>query len=213
MHERTKRILLWVTVLAVVVTIVVQIPMTATNEEHDFSTVFGRVSNLFLYFTIVSNILVAVVAGLLLRNPDRRSTWFSALSLATVVNIGITGIIYWAVLAADAENTGAGVFTNWMFHTIIPILGVLVWVLCVPRGLVGLRAVLLSTTIPLAWLAMALIRGAIIDWYPYPFFDVPEVGYASAFISAAGVSAFFLVLASIAGWIDRRLGADTATSG
>jgi hypothetical protein len=205
MHSRIARWVLIAAVVAVVVTIIVQIPLTATNEEHDFNTVFGRVTNLFLYFTIVSNILVAVVAGLLLKDPDRRSTWFSALSLAALVNISITGIIYWAVLAAELENTGAAVFTNWMFHTIVPILGVLVWVLAVPRGLVGMRAVLLSTTIPLAWLAMALIRGAIIDWYPYPFFDVSEVGYAGAFTSAVGVSVFFLVLASIAGWIDRRL--------
>jgi hypothetical protein len=212
MRGRIARWVLIATVVAVVVTIIVQIPLTATNEEHEFSTVFWRVSNLFLYFTIVSNILVAVVAGLLLKDPDRRSTWFSALSLAALVNITITGIIYWAVLAAEAENTGLDVLTNTMFHTVIPILGVLGWLLAVPRGLIGVRAVLLSTTIPLAWLAMALIRGAVIEWYPYPFLDVTEVGYASAFISVAGVSVFFLVLASIAGWIDRRLAGDASAA-
>jgi hypothetical protein len=72
--------------------------------------------------------------------------------------------------------------------------------------------VLLSTTIPLAWLAMALVRGAIIGWYPYPFIDVSEIGYVSAFTSVAGVSAFFLVLASIAGWIDRRLAGAPASA-
>jgi hypothetical protein len=212
MRSRITRAVLIATVVAVVVTIIVQIPITATNEEHDFSTVFGRVSNLFLYFTIVNNILVAAVAGLLLRKPHRRSTWFSALSLAALVNITITGIVYWAVLAGELENTGAAVLTNWMFHTVIPILGVLGWLLAVPRGLVRFRVVLWSTTIPLAWLAMALVRGAVIEWYPYPFLDVTDVGYTSALINVAAVPAFFLVLASIAGWIDRRLTGDASAA-
>lgn len=212
MRNRIARIVLISTVVAVVLAIVVQIPLTATDQEHDFSTVFGRVSNLFLYFTIVSNILVAVVAGLLLRDPERRSPWFPALSLAALVNITITGIIYWAVLAAEAENTGAAVLTNWMFHTIVPILGVLGWLLAVPRGLVNPRVVLWSTIIPLAWLTMALIRGAIIGWYPYPFLDVSDVGYGGALINVAGVAAFFLLLASLAGWIDRRLARGAAAS-
>lgn len=205
MQTRTARIVLGATVLAVVVAIAVQIPLTATNDEHDFTTVFGRVSNLFLYFTIVSNVLVAVVAGLLLRDPDRRSPRFAALSLAAVVNITITGIVYWLVLAASQENEGAAMLTNWLFHTVVPILGIAGWALCTPRGLIDRRVIMWSTTIPLAWLSMALVRGAVIDWYPYPFLDVSDIGYATALVNMAAVAAFFLVLAALAGWVDRRL--------
>jgi hypothetical protein len=43
---------------------------------------------------------------------------------------------------------------------------------------------------PLAYLAYSLIRGPIVDWYPYPFLDPDEVG------GYAGVAAYCVAIAA-----------------
>jgi hypothetical protein len=41
---------------------------------------------------------------------------------------------------------------------------------------------------PVAYAAYSLVRGRIVDWYPYPFLDPREDGYASLALSVAVVS-------------------------
>ena len=47
---------------------------------------------------------------------------------------------------------------------------------------------------PLAYLAFALVRGAIVHKYPYPFIDAGELGYLGVTISALGFTVAFFVL-------------------
>ncbi|MEY3734829.1 MAG: hypothetical protein RL347_2188, partial [Actinomycetota bacterium] len=64
----------------------------------------GRVFDYFTYFTLWSNILVAIVMLMLFARPDRDSFWFRVFRLDSVLMIVVTGIIYNAVLAASAKN-------------------------------------------------------------------------------------------------------------
>ena len=64
---------------------------------------------------------------------------------------------------------------------------------------------LLSAIYPLAWLAFTLVRGAVIDWYPYPFVDVVAHGYARVAINCLVVAVLFVGLGFGALALDRRL--------
>lgn len=71
------------------------------------------------------------------------------------------------------------------------------------------------TQIPVAYLLYLLVRGPIVDWYPYPFFD-PELvsGYAGVLAFyvgiAIGILGFVWLVTSVGGrW---RL-ADDASQG
>ena len=46
------------------------------------------------------------------------------------------------------------------------------------REMTSRRVMWLSVLFPVAWLVFTLIRGAIVDFYPYPFVDVIRLGYA-----------------------------------
>ena len=59
--------------------------------------------------------------------------------------------------------------------------------------------------LPVGWLVYTLVRGEIVDWYPYPFTDVGEHGYGIVLLNCVGISAVMLALAFAAMWIDRRL--------
>jgi hypothetical protein len=50
---------------------------------------------------------------------------------------------------------------------------------------------------PLAWLAFTLIRGAVDDWYPYPFLDPNNGGYRSVAYHVIVILAGFVVIAGI----------------
>ncbi len=47
---------------------------------------------------------------------------------------------------------------------------------------------------PLAYLVWTVIHGAATGWYPYPFVDVAELGYARAAVNTAGLVLAFLAL-------------------
>lgn len=100
-----------------------------------------------------------------------------------------------------AELTGPAVTADWILHTASPILGVLGWVVFGPRWWVTGRIVKLSVLFSILWLAYTLVRGALVEdrtgrnFYPYPFLDVVEHGYARVAAAIVLVAMLFFVLA------------------
>lgn len=193
------------TLVVVVVALVVQIPITAAATGSFFLTPAGRVGNLFCYFTILSNLLTAVVSAVLAVRPTAGSALVRVLRLDAVLAMTVTGVVYHTLLAPLHHYVGAERFADTLWHTVSPLLTVVGWLLFGPRGWIDRRTVAWSLVYPLAWFAFALVRGALIGWYPYPFIDVGALGYPRVFLDAAGITVLFLVLAVIVGLLDRRL--------
>jgi hypothetical protein len=57
--------------------------------------------------------------------------------------------------------------------------------------------VLLWMIYPLGYLALTMLRGALSDFYPYPFIDVVELGYQRALINAMLLVLAFLLLMAV----------------
>lgn len=168
----------------------------------------GRVFDFFTYFTIWSNIIVAIVMAMLFVRPSRDSFWFRAVRLSALLMIVVTGIIYNVVLAADAKLQGLEVVSNLFEHILTPIVTLLVWLIAGPRGWFSWRIIGASLIVPVAWLIFALIRGAFINAYPYGFLDVATYGYSTVLTNVAGIVAFAVFLCLILWGIDwaiRRL--------
>jgi len=149
----------------------------------------SRVSNLLSYFTIESNILAAVMltitAVVVLRGGStlgRTLTLWRGLATFSMV---ATGIIYVALLRNVDVQTGSE-WTNTVLHYLMPIVLLVDW-LITPRARIALRTAAWWLLFPLAYFAYSMIRGPIVDWYPYPFMD--------ARIHAAGaIAVTFVVL-------------------
>jgi hypothetical protein len=205
MSRNVARWLFAVTAACVVVGVAIATVQAAQDENGYFTTASGRVFNVFCFFTVQSNLIVAVTSVLLAVDPDRRSTAFAVFRLAGVVDIVITGVVYHIALADQQDLEGSAAVANQLLHVVVPILAVVGWALYGPRGLVSWRIVGLATLIPLAWVAFTLVRGPIVDWYPYPFIDVIEIGYAQAIVNVVLVALVFVVLAAAAVTLDPRL--------
>jgi hypothetical protein len=194
--------------LVVVVALVIQIPITAGHvDDAFFTTPEARVANLFTFFTILTNLLVAATNIALAVRPDARSTLLRVARLDAALAITITAVVYHVLLAGLNQFTGAEELVNQLWHTVSPLLTVGGWALFGPRGLVDRRVVVLSLAYPVAWLAFTLVRGAVIGWYPYPFLQVGELGYGRVALFCAAITLLFLALAAGVAGIDRLLAA------
>lgn len=165
-----------------------------------------RLIRVLSFFTIQSNVLCMVTAASLVRAPRRDGRWWRILQVDAIVGITVTGVVYSAVLAGVHQPRGwQQVSTNTVFHYLVPIATVLGWLLFGPRPRVDVRVVGWSLAWPAAWFGYTLIRGAVWSWYPYPFVDVSDHGWARVLLNAAAVTVVLGAVASALWLADRRL--------
>ncbi|MFI9203961.1 Pr6Pr family membrane protein [Streptomyces sp. NPDC053048] len=167
---------------------------------------------LFSYFTIQSNILVAVTFAF---SAHRAWTARPALSPrftgAALLFISITGLVFHFVLSNDAsgfsmtsERTPLESIANQLLHTVTPLAAAFDWLVITAPGGFLLRHAVQWLVYPLLYLPFALIRGALLDpgtdgRYPYPFLDVDLHGYAGIATNAVvfGLAFFGLALSLV----------------
>ena len=159
---------------------------------------------LLRYFTIVANLLVAVVfAGVALR----RTRFGSPRVLGgTALIILLVATVYQILLRGTLQQNGTEKLADLFLHSVTPLLVLVAWGLYAPKGGLRPRDPLLWATIPILYLGYALTRGARDGLYPYPFIDVGRIGWAQTGINAVAIAIGFLVVGVLMVWFDRRLG-------
>ncbi len=165
-----------------------------------------RLLRLVSYFTIQSNVAVALTALTLVRDPDRDGPRWRVLRLDAIVGITVTGVVHWFLLRPLLHLTGWSYATDKLLHVVVPAMAVLGWLAFGPRPRVSLRVVLLSLVWPAAWLAYTLAMGVVTGWYPYPFLDVGLQGGGTVAIASVGVALGMFACAALVWLVDRLLG-------
>ncbi|GAA2247149.1 Pr6Pr family membrane protein [Herbiconiux moechotypicola] len=173
-----------------------------TGEVADLGT---RLVRLFLFFTIDSNLVVAVVSIVTAVNPFRPGFWWNALRLNALVAITVTGVVYMVLLAPAIHIDGWALVSMVGLHVVSPIGFVAAWLVFGPRPRFDWATVAAAFVLPVAWLAVTFIRGAIVDWYPYPFLDVRERGLPAALMNALLILVAAAVLAVLFRLVDAKL--------
>lgn len=164
----------------------------------------------FSYFTIQSNVLVAVSMVFIIR--DRLgSQLFRVVRLASLIGITVTGIVAAVALPPSPNYTTASLVCDRLLHIVVPALTFIGWVAFGPRGVVHREDLALSLIWPVGWLVATLALGPLVAWYPYPFIDVDRIGYGRTVLNCAVIALLFLALAALARWTDRRLPGDRGT--
>lgn len=156
-----------------------------------------RLVDTFSYFTIWSNVVVALSATLLWRRPWRDTTWRRILRLDALLMITVTAIVYQVLLAPTTDVVGWSNLTDPILHIITPALTVIVWLVWGPRGWVNGRMLPAALVVPILWIVWMLVRGAITDTYPYGFANVTEFGYAAVSKTLAMILVFGLIVAAV----------------
>ena len=163
----------------------------------------GRVFDFFTYFTILSNILVAIIMTMLWRNPNRMGVIFRTLFLDALLMITVTGLIYGVILAGGSKLQGLEVVTNTVEHYLVPLAAIITFIRYGPRGRIRVGTIFAALILPISWAAFALVRGAVITSYPYNFLDASTLGYGAVFLNIFGIAVFGVVIGFILWAIDR----------
>ena len=133
----------------------------------------------FMYFTIQSNILLAILClagmGFLLQNRGVPAWWFT-LKLVGTVSITLTGVVF-AFVLAPTLGSHAWNLQNTLTHVVVPLASILDFFVTGVCGRIPKRSVFLVTIPPLAYAVYAGI-GYLAGWdfaggvhYPYFFLN------------------------------------------
>ena len=193
-----------VAVAALLLQLVLVVSGSAVLAEQDPPGLALRLGRFASYFTVQSNLLVAVAAITLARDPARDGAGWRVLRLAGVVGIAVTGLVHVVLLRPLLDLDGADYVADKLLHVAVPLLAVVGWVLLGPRPRASVRTAALALLWPLAWLAWTLAVGALSGWYPYPFLDPAEDGAGAVVVACLGITVLVVAFFGAALAVDRR---------
>lgn len=124
----------------------------------------------------------------------------------------VIGIVHFFFLRPLLHLHGADLVADRLLHIVVPLLVLIGWLAFGPRNQIDRTDLLGFLFVPLVWLVYTLVRGAIVDWYPYPFIDVTAHGCAYVAGACIGVAALLLVVAALARYLDPRLAPSVTTA-
>lgn len=136
--------------------------------------------NFFSFFTVLANLLMAIVllCGMASALAGRADGWALTLArLCTVSYMVTTGIVYNTLLRSIELPIGQIVpWSNEVLHLFGPVAVLIGWFLAPGRPRITAAGVVVVAAFPLLWAGYTLVRGALTGWYPYPFLDPALAG-------------------------------------
>ncbi len=157
----------------------------------------ARVSNFLSFFTIESNLLTVAVllagAALAMRGQATSPGW-ELFRGAVVAYMTTTFIVFAALLSGLPDNLDlTEPWVNFVLHQLMPIVMILDWIVSPPRHRWTVRQALVWMLFPLAYCVYSLIRGPIVEWYPYPFLNPDSAGgYPGVAAYSVGIAVLFV---------------------
>ncbi len=162
----------------------------------------------FSYFTILTNLLVAVCITAILLSPHSIAGKFfskSTVIAAITLYIFIVGLVYNIILRYIWEPKGLQRWADEALHVATPVLFVFYWLLFIPKGSLKWSDSFRWLIYPAAYLVYALLIGSFSGFYTYPFINVTELGYPRVLLNALALTIVFLLTGLLLVTIDRTL--------
>jgi hypothetical protein len=151
----------------------------------------------FSFFTILTNIIVALCFTTMLLKTKPRTTRFFTRSktiTAIAVYINVVGLVYNIILRFLWMPSGLQGIVDELLHSFIPVYFVLYWLLFIPKNELQWKNVFPWLIYPFIYLVFCLSRGALSGFYPYPFIDVTALGYNKVLLNCGGLFIVFLLI-------------------
>ena len=163
------------------------------------------------YFTILTNLAVAVVTGAMALRPEGRLAGPRP-RLAVTVAILIVGIVYSVALRHHWRPEGWQTVADHALHDVTPLLALLCWFLF-PHGALRWRDGFWAAAPALLYCVYAFARGAADGFYAYWFFDPDSLplGFLAWFMALLLCS--FILVGMVLVAADRALARRALKSG
>ena len=161
----------------------------------------------FSFFTILTNILVAIYFTCLVFTKNQESKLISRPGTLTAITIYITmvGFVYQFALRHIWKPQGLQLIVNELLHSVIPVLVIIFWYLYEITKPVKYTQIFKWAIYPSAYLFYILVRGSFSNYYPYPFIDVTNLGMVKALTNAGVILVMFLTIAALLLFIGKSI--------
>lgn len=207
--DQSRAALAWRAVFAVVGWAALGLQYGLMISGQPVAEVATRTLNFFSFFTILTNLLVAVALTLpVIGAGTRPGRWAASEGLRAGVTMYavVVGLVYHFLLHATWNPQGWSYVANIALHYVMPTAILIDWLVFTPNGRLRWIDAAKWLAFPLLYGGWTLLHGAVSGWYPYWFIDAGELGLGRTLLNFGGLLAFFGVIGLIVVAIDRTLG-------
>lgn len=193
---KTENILNAVISLTTWFALVLQLYILVANTPGNGLTPKEAVGRFFIFFTILTNLLVAVSLSFLLLSPRSvAGRFFTKPSVITAVAlyIFIVGVVYNIILRSVWHPTGLQKLVDELLHVAVPVLFLIYWFLFAPKSSLQWIHAFRWLIFPAVYLVYAMVRGGIEGFYPYPFLDANTLTFGRVFMNCVGLLFVFII--------------------
>ena len=196
----------WIGLVIGAAALILQVSLTIPARLANGDTLIGAVIFFFTFYTILTNLMLVLIYVSDLWPRESLSWWRSPVTRGMMAaTITLVGLFYHFFLAGTWNPQGWFKVADVALHYVTPIIYVLWWVLFTWHGKLkfgDIPIMLLPSTI---WLIYAMIRGAIVNEYPYPILEAHKLGYGTVAINVLMVLVGVTVLCAIVVAVDKAL--------
>jgi hypothetical protein len=192
------------------IALLLQFPITIATSRSNGMSLIAAIFTYFSFFTILTNLLVAVGLTFALCAPN--SSWGSfflrpVVTSAVAVYIAMVGTGYSLLLRHLWDPEGLQKTVDFLLHDAVPVMYVVYWLIFGPKRGLRWKSVLFWMIYPLAYLSYALVRGSLSGHYPFPFLDAGALGYFRVFCNAGvllcSLLGMGLLAVAVGKWLER----------
>ncbi|HVY52831.1 MAG TPA: Pr6Pr family membrane protein [Devosia sp.] len=208
-----KQALTWIGFVVGAAALILQLALSLPLRMATGDSLIGALVFYFSFFTILTNLaLVLIYASEIW--PRLALGWFRAPVTRGMMAGAITlvMIFYHVVLAETWDPQGLGLLADTALHYATPLFYLVWWTGCVRHGRLRWTDVPAMLLPPTIYLIYAMVRGALIEEYPYPILEADRIGYGAVaynvLVVLLGLTALCLIVVSL----DRALGRFTLWS-
>jgi hypothetical protein len=176
-----------------------QLYILIRNAPENGLTTWQATGRFFGYFTILTNLLVALSLTISLLSRESLARFFSVPSTQTAIAVYIfaVGLGYNILLRHLWKPQGLQWLADELLHDMVPLLYLLFWIFCVAKQELKWKNIFPWLLYPYIYLVFALVRGSVDGFYAYPFINADGIGYAAVLMNAVALFIVFVILSSL----------------
>ena len=181
--------------------------MTGNKLSNGFA-LFVATCNFFSYFTVLTNLLVALSLSFILLRPSSSLVQFfskPATLSAITLYIFIVGLTYNMLLRTTWAPRGVQKWVDEALHVFVPLLFIVFWAVFVPKGSLKWTHPFRWLIYPVIYLTYALLRGEFTGFHAYPFINTAQLGYGRVLLNAGGLMIVLIVSGLIIVGVDKLM--------
>lgn len=189
--------------------VVLQLAIAIPNYLANGKTLARALVLFFSYFTILTNLMVAITTSAALLFPQSKFGQFctkSSTITAVTLYIVVVGLVYNFVLRPLYHPQGWDKVADETVHSVVPLLHIIYWLRFASKGSIPWKAAVSWLIYPLIYFIYCFVHGMLTGYYPYPFINVNKIGYAGFWLNSFYMLLLFLFLSFALIALDRWLG-------